>query len=38
MRSPRPVSPYEVVPGVSTLTALPALAGIPLTSAASPRS
>ena len=23
--------PYEVVPGVSTLTALPALAGIPLT-------
>jgi len=24
--------PYEVVPGVSTLTALPALAGIPLTS------
>jgi precorrin-2 methylase len=24
--------PYEVVPGLSTLTALPALAGIPLTS------
>jgi len=24
--------PYEVVPGVSTLTAVPALAGIPLTS------